>query len=44
MEIPLDQMKPVYRGRDLDMPTFSANAIQEIRFLIDSKKQRDFEL
>ncbi len=44
VEIPLNKMKPVYRGRDLDMPNFSANSIQEIRFLIGNKKPQDFRL
>lgn len=44
VEIPLKEMKPVYRGRSLDMPNFSANSIQEIRFLIGNKKEQDFRL
>ena len=44
VEIPLNQMKPVYRGRSLDLPNFSANTIQEIRFLIGNKKEQDFRL
>ena len=44
IEIPLNKMKPVYRGRDLDMPNFSANSIQEVRFLIGNKKEQDFRL
>ena len=44
LEIPLNKMKPVYRGRDLDMPNFSASFIQEIRFLIGNKKPQEFRL
>ncbi|MGB7841645.1 MAG: CIA30 family protein [Salinimicrobium sp.] len=44
VEIPLNEMKPVYRGRSLDMPNFSASTIQEIRFLIGNKKEQDFRL
>lgn len=44
VEIPLKEMKPVYRGRDLDMPNFSANSIQEVRFLIGNKKPQEFML
>lgn len=44
VEIPLNKMKPVYRGRDLDMPNFAANSIEEIRFLIGNKKPQEFRL
>lgn len=44
VKIPLKEMKPVYRGRSLDMPNFSANSIQEVRFLIGNKKEQDFRL
>ena len=42
--IPLKDMKPVYRGRNLELPNFSANSIQEVRFLIGNKKPQDFRL
>lgn len=44
VEIPLNEMRPVYRGRSLNMPNFSANSIQEVRFLIGNKKEQDFRL
>lgn len=44
IEVPLEEMKPVYRGRDLDLPNFSADEIQEIRFLIGNKKEEKFQL
>ncbi|WP_324719936.1 CIA30 family protein [Salinimicrobium sp. HB62] len=44
VEIPLNKMKPVFRGRDVDMPNFSANSIQEVRFLIGNKKRQEFRL
>lgn len=37
-------MEPVFRGRKLDIPSFSAESIQEIRFLIGNKKAEDFRL
>ena len=44
VEVPLREMKPVYRGRQLDIPNFSSDSIQEIRFLIGNKKPQDFRL
>ncbi|WP_218588591.1 CIA30 family protein [Cyclobacterium lianum] len=44
LEIPLKEMEPVFRGRKLDLPNFSADSIQELRFLIGNKKEEDFRL
>lgn len=44
VEIPLKEMVPVYRGERLNLPNFSANTIQEIRFLIGNKKAENFRL
>lgn len=44
VEVPLKQMEPVFRGNKLDLPNFSAESIQEIRFLIGNKKAEDFRL
>ncbi|MBO2545861.1 CIA30 family protein [Salegentibacter sp. BDJ18] len=44
IEVPLKEMEPVFRGRKLDIPNFSAESIQEIRFLIGNKKAEDFRL
>lgn len=44
IDIPLNEMHPVYRGEKLDLPNFSADKIQEIRFMIGNKKEEDFRL
>ena len=44
IEIPLNEMYPVFRGRKLDMPDFSHNSIEEIAFLIGNKKEEAFQL
>ena len=37
-------MIPTYRGRSLNIPNFSANEIQEVRFLIGNKRAENFRL
>lgn len=44
VDVPLKEMEPVYRGENLDKPNFSADKIQEIRFMIGNKKTEDFRL
>ncbi len=44
LEIPLKEMEPVFRGQKLELPNFSADTIEEIRFLIANKKAEDFRL
>lgn len=44
IEIPLEKMYPVFRGRKLDMPDFSGKSIEEIAFLIGNKKEEKFQL
>ena len=44
IEIPLNEMYPVFRGRKLNMPNFSDNSIEEIAFLIGNKKEETFQL
>ena len=44
IEVPLDEMEPVYRGEKLNKPNFSANTLQEIRFFIGNNKEQDFWL
>ncbi len=44
VEVPLKEMKPVFRGRKLELPNFSTDVIQEIRFLIGNDKTEDFRL
>jgi NADH dehydrogenase [ubiquinone] 1 alpha subcomplex assembly factor 1 len=43
-EILLKSLYPVFRGRNLDMPTFSNNKISEIGFFIGNKKNETFRL
>lgn len=44
VEIPLNEMEPVYRGNKLAIPNFSAETLQEVRFLIGNKKAENFSL
>lgn len=44
IEVPLNKMEPVYRGEKMNIPNFSDDQIQEIRFLIGNKKAEDFRL
>ena len=44
IEIPLENMYPVYRGRDVNRPNFDADQIEEVRFLIGNKKPQNFAL
>lgn len=44
IEVPLNEMKPMFRGEEMDLPNFSADEIQEARFLIGNKKAEDFIL
>ncbi len=44
VEVPLEEMEPVFRGEKLDLPNFAADSIQEIRFLIANKKAEEFRL
>lgn len=44
LEVPLHKMEPVYRGQKMNIPNFSADEIQEVRFLIGNKKEEDFRL
>ncbi|SFN80799.1 CIA30 family protein [Salegentibacter flavus] len=44
VEVPLKEMEPVFRGEKLELPNFSADMIEEIRFLIANKKAEDFRL
>jgi hypothetical protein len=44
LKLPLDSMYPVFRGRRLDMPHFSGNALEEIGILIGNKEAATFEL
>ena len=44
IEIAIKDMYPSFRGRRLDLPNFSHNAIEEITFLIGNKKAENFTL
>lgn len=44
IEIPLKDMYATFRGRRLDMPNFSGDSFEEIRFLIGNKKKENFKL
>lgn len=44
IEVPLNEMEPVFRGEQLDLPNFNAESIQEVRFLIGNKKAENFRL
>lgn len=40
----LNTLYPTFRGRNLDMPDFDHNQIQEIAFLIGNKKEQKYRL
>lgn len=42
--IPLKDMYPSFRGRRLEQPNFSDDAIEEVTFLIGNKKNENFKL
>lgn len=44
IEIPLSEMRPSFRGRYLDMPNYSGQLIEEVRFLIANKEEQEFRL
>ena len=44
IEIPMKDMFPRFRGRNLDMPNFSGESIDEIGILIGNKKAESFNL
>lgn len=44
IEIPLNEMKPGFRGIDLAMPEYDGKVIEEIAFLISNKKDESFKL
>ncbi len=44
VEVPLKDMVPVFRGNKLDLPNFSAETLQEVRFLIANKRAEEFKL
>ncbi len=44
IEITLADLYPTFRGRELDIPNFNHNTIEELRFLIGNKKPQKFQL
>ena len=44
IKIPVKDMYPSFRGRNLDLPNFSEDYFEEIVFLIGNKKQEKFKL
>lgn len=44
LEIPLNQMEPIFRGKKLDKPNFKSDKLEEIRFMIANGKAEDFRL
>lgn len=44
VEIPLSEMYPAFRGRNLNMDNFSSKFIEEIAILIGNKKAQSFRL
>ena len=42
--IPLKELFPRFRGRNLNIPNFSADSISELGFLFGNKKAEDFKL
>ncbi len=44
IQIELSEFSPQFRGRQLNMPNFNFDAIEEVRFLIANKKEEDFVL
>ena len=44
IEIPFNELKATFRGRMLNIPSFSNNFLEEIGFLIANKMEEDFEL
>ena len=44
IEIPFKDLKATFRGRLLEMPSFSSTELEEVGFLISNKKEEDFKL
>ena len=44
IEIPLAEMAPAFRGRQLDLPNFSDDHLEEVTFLIGNKRNERFKL
>jgi hypothetical protein len=44
IEIPLEDMYPIYRGRRLNRANYSHNSLQEVAFLIGNGRPQEFRL
>ena len=44
VEIPLNEMEPKFRGRQLNMPNYPAQYLEEVAILIGNKKNESFKL
>ena len=44
IKIPFNQLSPTFRGRDLKIPNFPGQTIEEVCFLISNKKEETFKL
>lgn len=44
IEIPINEMYPSFRGKELDQPDFNKDYIEEIAFLIGNNKEEKFKL
>lgn len=44
IDIPFEAMAPVFRGRQLDIPNFPGDTIEEVAILIGNKKAQYFKL
>ncbi|WP_434037526.1 CIA30 family protein [Formosa sp. 4Alg 33] len=43
-QLTLSEMYPTYKGRQLDMPNYDQDGIEEVAFLVGNKKAEDFKL
>lgn len=44
IKIPISELTPFYRGRQLDLPNYTGGRLEEITFLIGNKVAEHFEL
>ncbi len=44
IDLPLSDMYPAFRGRELELPNYDKESIEEIAFLIGNKKEETFKL
>lgn len=44
IKVPLDEMYPVFHGRNLNIPDFGHNTIEELTFLFGNNRPETFEL